>query len=118
MDIAILAWRAMPREEHSPENLQIELRILRALCGASLGVSERETLIGNLEDYEWREEEHRVIFQAILKLRRAGAASLREHLPGAATRMGFPDIFWEDYFAADAGENMEIQEQLRILRNA
>lgn len=81
-----------------------------------MGVPEREELLRVLENYAWREEEHRVVFQAILSLRRADAATLREHLPGAVTRMGFPDIFWEDFFAAKPGENMRLPELLRILR--
>ncbi|MGH9756144.1 MAG: hypothetical protein ACRD4M_00255 [Candidatus Acidiferrales bacterium] len=116
MDIAIIASLAMSREEHSPQKRENELRVLRALCGDSLGVPEREDLTRKLENYEWSEEEHRVVFQAILSLRRADAASLREHLPGAATRMGFPDIFWEDYFVAGPGENMRFPELLRFLR--
>lgn len=116
MDIAIIASRAMSREEHSAAIHQSEFEILRALCGHALGVPEREELIRNLEDYEWREEEHRVVFQAIMRLRRADADSLREHLPGAATRMGFPDIFWEEYFTAEPGEDARFPELLRILR--
>lgn len=95
-----------------------ELKILRALCGKSQDLPAREALIANLENYEWAEEEHRVVFQAILGLGAADAATLREHLPAVATRMGFPDISWEDYFGADPGENIQIQEQLRILRDA
>lgn len=81
-----------------------------------MGVPQREELMRALENYAWREAEHRVVFQAILSLRRADTASLREHLPGAATRMGFPDIFWEDIFTAEPGENMRLPELLRILR--
>ena len=115
MDLAILASRAMSREEHSPQKLQIELRVLRALCDDALGAPERENLTRNLENYEWSEEEHRVVFQAILSLRRADAASLREHLPGAATRMGFPDIFWEDFFAADPGGKIGFPRDYEVL---
>lgn len=106
----------MPRDEHSPQRHQIELRVLRALCAGAMGVPEREELMRALENYAWREEEHRVVFQAILSLRRADADSLRENLPGGATRMGFPDIFWEDYFAAGPEENVRLPELLRILR--
>ncbi|MGH9698269.1 MAG: hypothetical protein ACRD5R_00290 [Candidatus Acidiferrales bacterium] len=116
MDIAIIAPRAMSREEHPPQKRENELRVLRALCGDALGLAEREDLTRKLENYEWLEEEHRVVFQAILSLPRKDGASLREHLPGAATRMGFPDIFWEDYFAAEPGEKMRSPELLRFLR--
>lgn len=117
-DVAILAARAMPPEEHPAAIHQSEFDVLRALCGDALSPLEREVLLVSLEGYEWKDEEHRVVFLAILGLGRADAATLRGLLPAAATRMGFPDIFWEDYFAADAGEKIEIQEKLRNLGNA
>ena len=106
----------MPCEEHSPEKIPMELRILRALCGEGLGAAEREEMMEKLKNYEWREAEHRVVFQAILSLGRSQGAALREQLPGAATRMGFPDIFWEDFFSAAPRDKMPIRELLRILQ--
>lgn len=56
--------------------------------------------IGELSAYSWRDPEHATVFEAIRALapRAAAVASWREELPAQATRMGFPDVEWSEYF--------------------
>ena len=80
--------------------LEMEQEILRALCVASHPVLFRSGMIRKLVPHEWRSEEHRLVFELLGRFSAADANFLREQLPAAATRMGFPDIDWQLYFAA------------------
>jgi hypothetical protein len=95
---------------------EIERQLLRLLCqtrgGAAIEKAQRE-----LVDYGWREQEHRIVFEALQKVRRQDWLSLREQLPAHATLAGFPDVDWDVYFqplpvATDIGT------LLRELKNA
>jgi hypothetical protein len=51
-----------------------------------------------LENYRWHDPEHRVVYEALQAVRGGARLSLREELPAHATRLGFPDVGWQDYF--------------------
>jgi hypothetical protein len=84
----------------------LELEVLRAWCASRTGDSSsqqtpsksRAMLREELLAYNWRKEEHRVVFDAISRLPGRSAAELCQQLPAQATRMGFPDVQWSDYF--------------------
>jgi hypothetical protein len=90
--------------------LILETKILRALCNpapplASLRAevpAARATILAALSGYSWQAPEHRVVFEALTLLPSRDAKVLREQLPAQATRMGFPDVNWDAYFAAEA----------------
>jgi hypothetical protein len=90
--------------------LDLESRILRALCAEppqsrSLGVhhaSVRVAILAKLRAHRWQNPEHRLVFEALALLPGRDASELREQLPAQATRMGFPDVDWEEYFAASS----------------
>jgi len=76
---------------------QIERDLLRHLCqrgGIRAIQTDQRRALGH---YRWIGQDHRIIFEALVSLASAPANSLREQLPGEATRMGFPDIQWEAY---------------------
>jgi len=76
---------------------QIERDLLRHLCRRggirAIQTDQRRAL----DHYRWIGQDHRIIFEVLVSLASAPANSLREQLPGEATRMGFPDIQWEAY---------------------
>jgi hypothetical protein len=74
----------------------------------------RRAVLEALREYAWQEEEHRVVFEALARVRSGDAISLREQLPAHATRMGFPEVEWQLYFAPSAGQN-DWRELLREL---
>jgi hypothetical protein len=86
--------------------LDLESRILRALCSgpsafdspATHHASARAALLAKLRAHRWQDPEHRVVFEALTWLPGRQAADLREQLPAQATRMGFPDVDWDQYF--------------------
>jgi hypothetical protein len=49
-----------------------------------------------------QDPKHRVVFEALTALPGRQPSALREQLPAQATRMGFPDVNWQNYFAAPA----------------
>jgi hypothetical protein len=102
----------------------LESRILRALCAdfdfvaahfsapsasndsprtddpAAAYTAKRATILAQLRTHHWQDPEHRVVFEALTALPGRPASDLREQLPAQATRMGFPDVNWQNYFAA------------------
>lgn len=54
--------------------------------------------IDNLSMYHWLEPEHATVFQAIRAVAKGDHLRLRAELPAQATRMGFPDVDWPQYF--------------------
>ena len=57
-------------------------------------------ILAKLGEHRWQHPEHRVLFEALALLQRRNATELREQLPAQATRMGFPDVNWDQYFTA------------------
>jgi hypothetical protein len=83
--------------------LALESKILRALCttpSTNDHPSTRTAILANLRAHHWHDPEHRVVFEALTLLPGRLSADLREQLPAQATRMGFPDVNWDLYFAA------------------
>jgi len=87
-------------------HLDLESRILRALCcnpSSRTDISSAQAIIlAQLRPHRWQNPEHRVVFEALTALPGRDATELREQLPAQATRMGFPDVNWENYFASAA----------------
>lgn len=81
---------------------ELELAVLRALCAMPGRDAESAKLVNELEGYRWEHADHRVIYEALSKTNAADTETLRRELPAAVTRMGFPDIQCERFFAANA----------------
>jgi hypothetical protein len=70
------------------------------MCAAAsdsggLTISDAKAL---LEKYAWRDPDNRVVFESLCGLScRLSPGQLREQLPAQATRLGFPDVDWENY---------------------
>ena len=103
----------MTREQNSQNSVDLERRVLRALCSEEIQPALRGKFLRDLNRHEWRDPEHRIVFEALEALAPADSAALRERLPTQATRMGFPDVEWDIYFRRDE----PIGENLRALIN-
>jgi hypothetical protein len=78
-----------------------ERAVLRRLCETGLaGVA--PDAVGLLTRYPWAVPDHRTIFEALVRLRSVSPGSLRGRLPAEATRMGFPEIAWDNFFTSFA----------------
>jgi len=81
---------------------ELELTVLRALCVLPGGTATSAKVANELKAYRWKHADHLVIYEALMEISSADRQALRRELPAAVTRMGFPDINWERFFAANA----------------
>lgn len=94
-----LASRRPESSGHMENQLDLEKLALRLLCaGTSEGVV-RGALIPLLLGYVWRSSLHQAIFDAIAAAPSGDPEVLHKLLPAKLTRMGFPDVDWEELFA-------------------
>ncbi len=84
--------------ESSADPVDLERRVLRQLCRATLTRAAWAKIARALREYTWRDVEHGLVYAAIQRLGSRDPQTLREQLPAQATRMGFPDIDWQLYF--------------------
>lgn len=98
--------------------------ILTLLCGGSVTRQARDDVVRRLAGYEWNSAEHRVVYDAIRRIGAEPAARLRERLPAETTRMGFPDVEWDNYLrrnesdAAQRTTAVELADELLSIARA
>ncbi len=80
----------MPSQEDRIEGL--ELFVLRGLCAYPGGDEGYAKCVAGLASYSWRDAEHRVVYEALVRIRFLPQALRRAELPAEVTRMGFPDV--------------------------
>lgn len=79
-------------------HLELEKLVIAALCaGVSDGLV-RDSLLPMFRDYSWQFPMHQVIFSALDSIPSSDPAILRQMLPAKLTRLGFPDVEWEEFF--------------------
>lgn len=81
---------------------ELELTLLRALSVLSEGDAFHTQIVNTLKGYHWEHADHRVIYEALIETDIVDTQTLRRELPAVVTRMGFPDIHWERFFATNA----------------
>ena len=79
-------------------NIHLEQLTLRLLCAGTSQGPVKRALVPLLHDYHWQVELHQIIFNATVAIPSDDPATLRQLLPAKLTRMGFPDIEWEEFF--------------------
>jgi hypothetical protein len=80
---------------------QIERDILRSLCASSIDTANWKRVLSRLAAHEWRDPEHKVIYDALGAIRSADSKTRRDELPAQVTRMGFPDVDFGKYFDSE-----------------
>jgi len=93
----------------------LESSVLRSLCTGEESIASRERLTRELAAYPWRVPEHRVVYEALARIREQDPASLREQLPSQATRMGFPDVDWTLYLDGSERSERSLEDMVRDL---
>jgi hypothetical protein len=90
---------------NSQRVIELERKLFRALFSEPPAHSSsvrdenaRAAIVARLLAHRWQDPEHRVVFEALRSLPGRHAAELREQLPAQVTRMGFPDVDWDEYF--------------------
>jgi hypothetical protein len=98
--------------------VKLERAILRLLCQSTGSDRIQRGDIRPLANYTWNDPEHRIVFEALGKVRANDARELREQLPAAATRLGFPDVDWPNYFSPPEIPETDLGDLLRQLNLA
>jgi len=101
---------AMPSAQSSEPRAELERQILRSLCGDGVVSEEWDRFARRLESHRWANPEHKVVYDALRALRTKDASTRREQLPAQATRMGFPDLDWREYFVADRSNSAKVDQ--------
>lgn len=96
-------------------DLNFEVFVLRLLCAGTSRGAVRDYLISLLRTYGWSSTLHRAIFRAIVSIPSDDPALLRQLLPAKLTRMGFPDVEWEELFVPVSMSGDEATELVRKL---
>lgn len=82
----------MHSEDTSVSRIDKEKVLLRVLCASNEDIAQRRKLFQKLTQYSWRDNDHRVLFEALGELLTTAPQQILTHLPAALTRLGFPDI--------------------------
>jgi len=96
----------------------MERQILQALCGNSVSGAGRERIISLLATHFWSNPEHKVVYDALRALRTTDPDARREQLPAQATRMGFPDVDWQNYLTPHPGNEADLGALIEMLKKA
>src|ERR1700677_3186194 len=88
----------MSRERAAKRLFRLERDALRALCIRASENARHETARRELSNHGAEDAEREIVFEAIQRLSSSDPQLLREQLPAQTTRMGFPDVNWENYF--------------------
>jgi hypothetical protein len=108
-----------PRDQ---QLISLERDLLRALCQSGVPAELSSPARSVLQNYSWLGSDHQTVFEAVLRIGSARGDSLREQLAAHATRMGFPDIDWNEYFgkavAVEGDSKRSVLELVRELKAA
>jgi len=91
----------------------IEIMVLRVLCLGTPQGSVKETGKSLLRDYHWQNALHQVLWNAICAIPSENPEILRQLLPAQLTRLGFPDVEWEELFAP---HSISREEAISLMR--
>ena len=110
----------MPESTSRQRAISLEQQILRRLCASGVGRYQAAAdALRELESYRWRDSDHHVIANALSRLSAKSHPWTREELAAEATRLGFPDVSWNDYFEPascdEPGANRPLAELVREL---
>ena len=102
--------------------ISLERDLLSALCQSVAPAELSSQVRSDLQKYLWQGPDHRTIFEALLHVGSVRGDALREQLAAQATRMGFPDIDWNEYFGravvAGGESKRSVMELARELKAA
>lgn len=91
-----------------------EQMVLSALCQASSNAARKSAFRG-LENYQWRDLDHSVVFEALVEIASGRPEIIREQLPTLLTRRGFPDIEWGPLFEPITFSSEQLEAWVRAL---
>lgn len=97
---------------NAESRIQLERRILAALCIGTCEGSVRDFVRARLSDYTWTDAAHQAIFEIMTSFPSPNTAALREQLPALLTRRGFPDFDFIGLFSGPIAAQEEVENWL------
>ena len=91
----------------------IEIQVLRILCLGTLQGPVGEIAKSLLRGYLWRNSLHQALWNALCAIPSENPEILRQLLPAQMTRLGFPDVEWEEIFAP---QSVSKEEAIALMR--
>lgn len=104
----------MHSNDNSVSCAETEEQLLRFLCANGESIAQRREVFHRLRQYSWRDNDHRVQFEAIGELLARNSQNIFEHLPAELTRRGFPDISCD---ALSARSSLDTKAALALAEN-
>ena len=95
--------------------IEIERRVLGALCRSGSEAALRECARKLLADYRWSDAAHQAVFEIMMNFPCAGTEAFREQIPARLTRRGFPDFDFDRLFDAPTAKASEAEKWMREL---
>ena len=94
---------------------KLEREVLRLLCNMPDAPPDRTRAhaLCQLASHEWKDADHRVVFNALRRCPGTEPPTLREQLPAETTRLGFPDVDWTAYFGETISTDSREFERVR-----
>ena len=105
----------MHSNEEFVSPIETEKQLLRFLCASGEDVTARRRVFDQLNEYSWRDRDHRILFESIGELLSSAPRQILAHLPAALTRRGFPDISCDSVAAPgqlNTAEALALAEEL------
>jgi len=94
-------------------DLHLEKLVLHLMCAGTPHGPVKSVMTPLLRGYVWQSELHHAIFDALAAAPSGKPSILRQLLPAKLTRMGFPDVEWEELFAP---QGLSRDEALALVR--
>jgi hypothetical protein len=92
----------MPHHQSpSAQIVTIERALLRVLCCGEATAQTWQDIMLSLKNHSWADAENHVVYHALARMTSRHGSASRGQLAAEATRMGFPDVEWDNYFEAE-----------------
>jgi replicative DNA helicase len=104
-----------PGHSSRAEQIEIERKLLAALCQHDLNAVNHAAILHSLENHRFTESDHEVVYRALTAIFSAGRTNSLETLTQAVTRMGFPDMDLRELFTESPPTPDEIASLLACL---
>jgi hypothetical protein len=106
-----------PAHSSRADKIDIEHRLLAALCHPELDQHTRTTILLSLSDYRFTAPDHEVVYRALSAISAKVFTATVSSLTQAVTRMGFPDIDLRGLFTGPALTPRETASLLARLKS-
>lgn len=96
--------------KRASRNEQLERDTLRFLCSILIQPATRMELVALLDDSQFSDVVHRIVYEEIRSIGPIPSRTLREILPGRVANRGFPDFDLKEFLGPTTASESEVEE--------